>query len=83
MRGLRLALGIAAIVLATSAHAELKAYTSTPPVGLPGDTIRHAINLCPPVGATFGSLEGQANLVDDGSGTVTLEMHFMADLEVA
>ncbi len=74
MRGARLALGIAALVFAASAHAELKVYNSTPPNGLPGDSIRHAINLCPPVVTTLGRLGGQANLVDDGSGTVTLEV---------
>ena len=58
---------------AARAQAALKIYNSTPPNGLPGDSFRRSANLCPPTRTTLGWLRGQANLVDDGSGTVTLE----------
>ena len=85
MRGLRLALGIAALVVAASAQADLKAYDSSKTNGLPGDLIRHAINLCPPIAVTPSRLEGRAFIEDGGSGAPTLsalmiEQHAITDL---
>ena len=73
MRGLRLALGIAALVSAASAQADLKVYDSSPTNGLPGDAVRISVAFCPTITLTPGVLEGHAFVEDSGSGSPTLE----------
>ena len=81
MRGARLALGIAALVFAASAQADLKAYDSSKTNGLPGDVIQ--LSFCPPIAVDV--LEGHAFVEDSGSGSPTLsalaiERHDIIDL---
>jgi hypothetical protein len=60
-------------LLTGSAHAAVKSYDSSAANGLFGDVLNSATNLCPPVQTRPGQVQGSARLVDDGTGTVTLE----------
>lgn len=73
LRPLFLALSTAAVA-ATPSGAAVKVYDSSSLSGAPGDERRVALDLCPPVDLTPGSLEGFSRLLDDGLGTVTLEL---------
>ena len=84
MRGARLALGIAALVFAASAQADLKVYDSSKTNGLPGDLISLQ-SVSPFVQVLARRLEGHAFIEDGGSGsptlsTLTIEQHAVTDL---
>jgi hypothetical protein len=63
---------VAATMLAGTAQAAVKAYSSSNDNGSPGDTRGISINVCPPITTSIGVLEGHVLLDDDGLGTVTL-----------
>jgi hypothetical protein len=63
---------LATLALAGSAQAAQKLYNASAANGTPGDAIRAATNLCPPVEVT-GIHEGYVRLLDDNLGTVTLD----------
>jgi hypothetical protein len=61
-----------ALLLALPSAAAVKSYDASLQNGTPGDQLRNSIGNSPPVVATPGSLEGIAEISDDGLGTVTL-----------
>jgi hypothetical protein len=63
----------AGLVAAGSAQAAIKFYNGSANNGTPGDSIVAATNLCPPAQTTVGDLENFVELLDDNTGTVTLQ----------
>ena len=59
--------------LATTSQAAIRSYDSSTNNGTPGDFVNVATNLCPPIQTSPGILTGRSVLVDDGTGTVTLD----------
>lgn len=70
--------GLAVLLLASTAQAEIKFYSSFPDSGVASDSFSFSVTACPPVRTTLGQPQGFAELEDDGLGTVTLrqlELH--------
>jgi hypothetical protein len=72
LRHVHVLITAAAVCVAGSASAAVKAYDSSNENGVAGDVLNTAPNLCPPVQTRPGTVEGFAILDDAGAGTVTL-----------